>query len=587
VGKTRLAQAVATAVAARADASAVCWVDLAPLAGPNLLLPTIARAVGLRDEGGALLERLIAALRSAQLLLVLDNFEHLLPAAPDVVALLGPCPAVRALVTSRVRLRVRGERVVPVPPLAVPAETATLTLTALGQMPAVALFVARAQEVQPEFALTMAQASAVAALCRRLDGLPLALELAAARVALLPPTTLLARLERRLPLLTAGMHDLPERQRTMRATIAWSYDLVSSAAQALFRQLAVFAGGCTLAAIAAVCPAAAPGAGEGAEGLEGLETLLDASLLRADAPVEDADEPRFGMLETIREYAGECLAVSGEQDTVQRAHARYFLALAEEAAPQLTGPEQGVWLARLEREHANLRAALHWVQDTGDSALLLRLVGVLGRFWSVRGHLTDGRDWLEGLLAAGERPGRKVTALSVPATALDHAGVPVGRLSVSFLASLSEASLEALAAAIEQRTYDCGEVIFHYGDPGDTLYIIQAGEVRFSLPRADGSDQVLGLLPAGELFGEMSLLDSLPRSTQATAVVPTVTWGLTRAAFLAMVARDPEIAAQVMNLIAERLRRTTAMGHASGDALLHYERALRMMLYSWDRHKEP
>jgi hypothetical protein len=244
-------------------------------------------------------------------------------------------------------------------------------------------------------------------------------------------------------------------------------------------------------------------------------------------------------------------------------------------------------MARLEREHDNMRAALRWAQDTGDGALVLRLAGVLGRFWSVRSHLSDGRDWLEGLLAAEKGHGDTAMVPSVPATPRGRAGMPADLLSMPFLASLSEGSLEALAAAVQHRTHDRGEVIFHYGDPGDTLYIIQEGEVAISLPRPDGSEEFVGLLRVGAMFGELSLLDGLPRSAQATAVIPTVTWGLTRTAFLTLVAGDPTIATQIIALIDERLQRTTARAHAAGDALLHYERALRKMLYSWNRHGEP
>jgi predicted ATPase/transcriptional regulator with XRE-family HTH domain len=401
VGKTRLAQAVAAAVAVSADAGAVFWVDLAPLASPDLVLPTVARAVGLREEAGvqsgALLERLIAVLRPARLLLVLDNFEHLLPAAPDVVALLGPCAEMRALVTSRTRLRVRGERVVPVPPLAVPAPTASLTLAELGRVPAVALFVARAQEAQPEFVLTPGQAAAVAALCRRLDGLPLALELAAARVALLPPAALLARLEPGLAVLTGGARDLPERQRTMRATIAWSYDLLPPAAQALFRQLAVFAGGCTLEAITAVCPVAS-GGGEGAEGLAALETLLDASLLRAEPPAAGEDAPRFGLLETMRAYGWEQLAAHGEEEDVRTRHAAWALTLATRSEYGLVGLQAGQWAARMEAEHDNVRAALDWAVERADTETALWLCARLWRFWEQGRHLREGQRWLEAAL---------------------------------------------------------------------------------------------------------------------------------------------------------------------------------------------
>jgi predicted ATPase len=268
---------------------------------------------------------------------------------------------------------------------------------ALTQYGAVALFVQRAQAVQPDFQVTDQNAAAVATICVRLDGLPLALELAASWVRLLTPAALLTRLSRRLTLLTGGARDLPARQQTLRATLDWSYSLLTAAEQRLFARLGVFVGGCTLEAAEAVCNAA----GEGPlDVLEGIEALLDKSLLhRAEGP---GDEPRVGMLETIREYAWERLAQRGEAETVQCAHAAYYLALAEEAAPQPFGATEMAWLDRLEREHDNLRAALAWyAQRCAETGL--RLAGHLAHFWALRGYVTEGRQRLEGLLAAAPR----------------------------------------------------------------------------------------------------------------------------------------------------------------------------------------
>ena len=398
VGKTRLALAVARELLAAFE-HGVIFVDLAPLTDPALLIPAIAHALAVRDAGGQPLgEQLADYLQDKHLLVVLDNVEHLLTAAPDVAVLLAAAPDLKVLATSRAPLRLRGEHVLPLPPLALPAIDARrpLDLPAVAAVPAVALFVQRAQAVKPAFALTRENARAVAAICARLDGLPLALELAAARVALLPSRALLARLERRLTLLTGGARDLPARQQTMRGTIAWSHDLLTGAEQALFRRLAVFAGGASLEAIEAVCAAA--GGLEPAV-LDGVASLAEKSLLRqAEGP---EGEPRVAMLETIREFALEQLAASDEEERVRRQHAEHFLALVEAAGPELAGRDQGAWLARLEAEHENLRTALAWVAERGPPGTALRLAGALPEFWRMHGHLGEGRRWLERALARG------------------------------------------------------------------------------------------------------------------------------------------------------------------------------------------
>jgi len=346
----------------------------------------------------------IGHLRGRRALLVLDNFEHVAAAAPLVAELLSACPQIAILVTSRSAVRVRGEHELPVPPLALPAASSVgmpVTLETLFAHAATALFVRRAATARPDFAPTAANAPAIAAVCRRLDGLPLAIELAAARIKLLSPQALLARLDRRLPLLVDGALDRPERQRTMRAAIAWSYDLLHAGEQALFRRLAAFAGVAPLEAVEAVC-----GTDEDEE-LAGdvllwIESLLDKSLVwREEAP---DGEPRVGMLETVREYALERLAASGEEERTRQRHAAYYLALAERAEPELQGPGQLSWLARLEEEHDNLRAALRWAlerEDAEDAETGLRLVGALWLFWHTHGHLSEGRGWLERALSVG------------------------------------------------------------------------------------------------------------------------------------------------------------------------------------------
>ncbi|MBV9280805.1 MAG: helix-turn-helix domain-containing protein, partial [Chloroflexi bacterium] len=366
IGKTRLALQLAASLA-HAFRDGVCVVSLAHLAhkGPgygdaDLVTAAIAEAVGVRERGGgALADTLKGALHDRQLLLVLDNFEHLLPASSLVADLLAGCPQLRMLVTTRAVLRLSGERVFEVPPLAVPAAGTLPDLEVVGQSEAVRLFCDRAQAAKADFALTRENAEAIVELCRRLDGLPLAIELAASRSRVLSPRALLARLSGRLDLVRGGARDLPARQQTLRGTIAWSYQLLDEGEQQVFTRLAVFAGGCTLAAAEAVCRAEGDLPGDV---LEGLSSLVDKSLLgveEQEAPGGHT-EPRFVLLETIREYALEKLAERDELLDAQRAHAAYYLRLAEEAEVELEGPRQVAWLARLEREHDNLRAALRW-----------------------------------------------------------------------------------------------------------------------------------------------------------------------------------------------------------------------------------
>jgi predicted ATPase/DNA-binding XRE family transcriptional regulator len=396
VGKTRLAvQAAHTVQEHYADG--VAFVDLTPLREGQLVPAALAGALGVREQGGQpLREAVIAHLRARQVLLLLDNAEHVLEAVADeVAALRAACPGLRLLVTSRVALHLQGEQVYPVPPLELPVPGDGLSVAALEQVPAVALFVQRARAVRPDFVLSEVNAATVAALCTRLDGLPLAIELAAARVGVLPPAALLARLGQALTVLTGGPRDLPARQRTLRDTIAWSYDLLPPWEQALFRQLAVFAGGGTLEAVEAVCagPAAA---GPAHDVLAGLGALADASLLIVMAGADDG--PCYRLLETVREYALEHLEGRGEADACRGRHAAYFLSLGEAAAPALAGPDQAVWLDRLEREHDNLRAALRWARTDGAADLGLRLASALARFWEERGHVREGGAWLEAFL---------------------------------------------------------------------------------------------------------------------------------------------------------------------------------------------
>ena len=386
VGKTRLAIEVAERMAGDFPDGAV-FVDLAPLRDPHLVLGAVARQLGVDERDATPLASLLAlALRERRMLLVLDNFEHVLAARDAVLELLPACPGVVILVTSRMALRVRAGREYPVAPLALPG---TLMPVDAEDAPAVQLFLDRADAAGVELAMDAATSAAVAAICRRLDGIPLAIELAAARLPLLPPGHLLTRLTRRLPVLVDGPHDLPDRQKTMRDAIAWSYELLDQAEQRLFRQLCVFTGGGTLDAIEAVC---------GADAVTGLAALVAGNLVRMPSTATSGG-PRARLLETIREYGTEQLEAGAEAEAARRAHAAWYLDLAEQAAPALAGPDVVAWLARLDAEHDNLRAALRWVLDSGDAPAALRLAGALGRYWAHRGHLSEGRQWCAEALA--------------------------------------------------------------------------------------------------------------------------------------------------------------------------------------------
>ncbi|HEU5424716.1 MAG TPA: tetratricopeptide repeat protein [Nitrolancea sp.] len=399
IGKTRLALEVARQ-ALEAFPDGVFFVWLAPLADPALVPVTVAGALGIDEMGGQpVLETLRERLRARSVLLILDNFEHLLTAGTTLSYLLATCPRLKLLVTSRASLQLAAEHEYLVPPLAVPASEhrPALGTEALSRCDAVQLFVQRAQAIQAGFQLTGENGPAVAEICRRLDGLPLAIELAAARIRLFAPGALLARLADPLRLLVGGARDLPARQRTLRDTIDWSYGLLAPAEQALLARLAVFAGGATLEAIEAVC---GEGNGQARDGLGQLDSLVRASLLRIEE--DGTGSGRFQMLRTIREYAWERLAARGEAAALRQRHAAYFAELAEQAEPAMWGgPEQHAWLRRLELEHDNLRAALASAEEAGEAHLHLRLAASLGRFWFIHGHATEGRRRLERALAAG------------------------------------------------------------------------------------------------------------------------------------------------------------------------------------------
>jgi predicted ATPase/DNA-binding CsgD family transcriptional regulator len=392
-GKTRLCIALAAEVAGDYP-DGVYFVPLAPVRDPGLVPSTIAQSIGLQDaRDRPLMEHLVSQLRERQLLIVLDNFEHLLAGAPVVTRLLQETDAVRILVSSRSSLRVSGEQECPVPPLDVPPEDARATAGSLVSCESVRLFAERAAAAVPEFTLDDGNAPAVAEIVRRLDGLPLAIELAAARVKLLPPQAILPRLEHSLGLLTGGHRDLPDRQQTLRATIAWSYDLLTEGARRLLAACSVFAGGASLEIIETVCDAAVD---IGLPVLDGLAELVGQSLLR---PVRGPGLPpgRYAMLETIREYATERLEAMPEADRARAAHAAAFLALVEADGRPHAGLAKKEWLERVDIEHNNIRAALSWYRQH-DPPAALRLAASMSAFWSLRGHHTEGRQRLADLL---------------------------------------------------------------------------------------------------------------------------------------------------------------------------------------------
>jgi predicted ATPase/class 3 adenylate cyclase len=404
-GKTRLAlQAAADALERYRDG--VFSVLLAPVRDSSLLLPTVAQTMGLREAPGLSIEDTLADyLADKQLLLVLDNLEHLLAGVPSLAPLLASAPRLTVLATSRVALHLSGEQRYPVPPLSLPEPAEADDPDTLRRSEAVALFCARAEAAKPGFSLTADNAGAIVSICRRLDGLPLALELAAARTLLLSPGALLARLEQSLGLLTGGARDADERQQTLRATIDWSYTLLEEEEQLLFTRLAVFVGGFTLTGAEAIC---AP-KGE-LDVLEGVSSLLEKSLLREQ--LGRADEPRLYMLETIREYAGEKLEERGEGAAVRRRHAEWFLELAERAEPELRGSGQLDWLERLDDEHDNLRAGLGWALDAGETEIALGFGSSLARFWDFRVQLSEGLRWTKAALALeGGAPEKRAKAL--------------------------------------------------------------------------------------------------------------------------------------------------------------------------------
>src|SRR5258708_986960 len=420
IGKTCLAQKVATDLS-EVFTHGVCLVQLAPLRDFNLVIPTIAQTLCLREvEERSLFESLKAFLRDKRLLVLLDNFEQVLAAAPALVELLLACPSIKILVTSRAVLHVEGEYEFAVPPLSLPDPLHLPAHEQLLHYAAVPLFVEGGEVVKATFVLSEDNAAGIAQICIRLDGLPLALELAGARSKLLSPQALLGRLTHRLAVLTGGRQDAPTRQHTLRDTISWSYDLLNAQEQQCFRRLAIFVGGCTLEAAEAVCSATAD---LSLPAIDLVASLLDKSLLQQSD--RTGDEPRLLMLETIREYALERLAASGELESTEKTHAMYYLALAEQSEPELFGHQQRLWMDRLTWDAENLRAALQWSQTLQRKEQLLRLAGNLGHFWYMCGRFSEAILWIETALreaAPDVAVSARIKALYIVALIASHLG---------------------------------------------------------------------------------------------------------------------------------------------------------------------
>jgi len=410
-GKTRLSLQVAAEAAERYP-DGVWFIALDAVRDPTLVVPTMARTVGIADSSRPAIDTLADLLAGRTVLFVLDNFEQVVAAGPDVADLLRRCPTVTCLVTTRIALRVSGEQEYPVPGLPAPPDTARLSeverlnlpqalreydLATLNQFEAVRLFIARASGVRPGFAVTNANAPAVAGIAARLHGMPLAIELAAARVKLLSPDQILARLDHHLATLTAGSRDLPERQQTLRGAIAWSYDLLDDGAKRLLDRLAVFRGGFDLPMAEAI---GGPAGEVGGDVIDRIGELQDQSLVRLEDPTAVDVEPRFAMLETIREFAAEMLAAGSEAGVIARRHAEAFMALAQEAEPHLRGTDQRMWHDRLERDHDNLRAALDWMVEH-DPSMAVKTAFSLWRFWQQRGYVLEARARFEAMAARG------------------------------------------------------------------------------------------------------------------------------------------------------------------------------------------
>jgi non-specific serine/threonine protein kinase len=572
VGKTRLALQVAEEVAVDFPGG-VAFVPLAAVSDPALVLPTIASHLGVRETPGRRLDDLVAlALNRGRSLLILDNFEQIAPAAPIVAALLEAAPDLKVLVTSRETLHLSGEQEYPVPPLALPD-----SISAAGDLaenPAVALFAQRAHAVQPRFTLTSEIAPIVAEICIRLDGLPLAIELAAVRSKVLSPQALLARLSHRLHVLIAGPRDLPTRQQTLRDTIAWSYDLLDLEEQALFRHLSIFAGGFTLDAAEAI----AGGQGDRRAGgqandlflspcppvplsvLDGIASLVDKSLIRQQDQADGS--VRYSMLETVREFAREQLVESGEVDRLQTQHADWCLKLGVLARPgPHLRPEDGNLLPYLQTEHDNLRAALTWFEQTGQTGKSLQLAGDLWSFWYINGHWREGLGWLEPAIDRAIRMGNE--DLEVP--------LAWAEITAAFLAHyLREeekadpwivSGLERARQLGDRRSQMMGMSVLGYmaEDRGDYELAVTVFTEALAIARAIGDRAIEGakLYHLGIVaFGQQRIADAANYLEEALAIFRTTVnpWGMSIAlGYLAIVVGEQGDYTRAASLHAESL----------------------------------
>ncbi len=563
-GKTRLAVQIAAELAG-AFPDGVCFVGLASVADPELVLSTIAQALGVRGVAGeSLLHMLAERVGDRRQLLVVDNFEQVLTAGPVVVDLLAACPQLAALVTSRAALQVSGEHIYPVPPLSLPDHTDAAVPDDVTSSEAVRLFIERARAVNPDFAVTDANAPVLAEVCRRLDGLPLAIELAAAHSRLLPPQALLARLESRLQLLKGGSRDLPTRQQTLRATIDWSYALLEPDEQALLARLAAFAGGCTLEAAEAVCDLDSD-----LHVLAGLDALVNQNLLQ---PREDVEgEQRVGLLETMREYALERLSERGETEAIARRHADYFLGLAEQAEPELLGPRQGDWYDRLEAELDNFRAALAWFLAHEQAEAAARLAATLLPLWRSRGHGSEGLRWLEAALErrGSLTPPTLAKTLFAKGTLLLETGAHQGQAD-----RLLEESL-ALFQELKNTTWTVRAVsvlgwAMRRAGEVDRGLALQQQAVALGREQTDRWSLALALinlgfslLQAGDHVRARPVLDESLVLCQALGDPDGIAFTLDGLALLALIEGDP---ARASSLLEEALALARKIGNVSASA---------------------
>ncbi len=526
VGKTRLAVQVGSELQEKLNQD-VCFVGLAAISDPAQVIPTIAYALGLHESGERLPgERLKAFLHDKQFVLLLDNFEQVLSAATQLTGLLSACPQLKLLVTSRAVLRVEGEYEFAVPPLALPDREHLPPQEALAQVASVALFVQRAQAVKPQFQLSEDNARTVVEICRRLEGLPLALELAAARTRLFPLPTLLIRLEHRLSVLTGARQDVHARQRTLRDTIAWSYDLLNREEQAFLRRLCVFAGSCTLEAVEAVCRA--PG-DLSAPALDLVASLLDHSLLQQHE--RGTQEPGLQLFEMIRDFGLELLEVHGELERCQHAHATYYLQLSEQARAALPGAQQLVWLEQLEQEHGNIRAALDWLLAHHETESALRIASALRLYWFLSGRLSEGRGFLEQALAAGSRDER-LGGNRTYARALDAAGY------LAFVKHDPQQAAVHLEASLElfERLQDQQGIATSLSRLGTTMHVLGKGteglaRMQEALTRfremgetSSCADVLFALGSTALLRGEYDQAREQLEESQALCPAGAVTW---------------------------------------------------------------